>query len=88
MEDQYNSSEEIQRANRGTFVDPNAKKEAEEKRSEKDEIHEVLDKYIAEHGSTIHLKKLTEESGKSVEHQLDVSASLVEILEKIKKDLR
>lgn len=84
----YQSSEELQRANRSTFTDAAAKKDAQEKRSEKDKLHKVLDKYIAEHSDTAKVRKLAKENKRTADQQLDLSADLVEILRKIKNELR
>lgn len=84
----YNSSEELQRANRDVFASNEAHKRAQEKRSEKDKLHAVLDKYIAKHNSTKAVRELAVENKHSADYQLDLSADLVEILEKIKNELR
>ena len=85
---EYNSSEEIQRKNRDTFTDESAKKAAKEQRTEKDKLHKVLDKHIAKYSSTKEVRAMAKANEKSAEHQLDVSADVVEILEKIKNELR
>lgn len=85
---EYQSSEELQRANRDAFVDAEAKKKAKQSRTEKDKLHAVLDKYIAEHGSTDKIRKLAKENNRTADQQLDLSADLVEILKKIKNELR
>lgn len=88
MDNEYVSSEELQRANRDAFVDKKAQKEVDAKRSEKDKLHRVLDKYIAKHSKTSDVRKIAKENTRTADYQLDLSADLVEILEKIKKDLR
>lgn len=85
---EYQSSEELQRANRDTFVDKAAKKDAEEKRSEKDKLHKVLDKHIAKHSKTTDVREMAKKNERTAEYQLDLSADLVELLEKIKNELR
>lgn len=85
---EYQSSEELQRANRGTFVDEAANKAAKEARSEKDKLHKVLDKYIAQHSKTTDVRKMATEFKRTADYQLDLSADLVVILEKIKNELR
>lgn len=85
---EYQSSEEIQRANRDTFVDKAAKDRAQETRSEKDKIHAVLDKYVKKHGSTKSVREMATENKRDANYQLDLSADLVDILEKIKNELR
>lgn len=84
----YNSSEELQRANRDTFVDEAAKNAAKKERSEKDKLHKILDKYIAKHSSTKDVRALAKDGKRTADYQLDLSADLVEILEKIKNELR
>ena len=85
---EYQSSEELQRANRDAFVDESAKKKAEEARTEKDKLHKVLDKYIEKHNSTVSVREMAVEHKRTADYQLDLSADLVEILEKIKNELR
>lgn len=85
---EYQSSEELQRANRDAFVDEAAKKKAEEARTEKDKLHLVLDKYIRKHNSTKAVREMAVEHKRTADYQLDLSADLVEILEKIKNELR
>lgn len=88
MNPEYQSSEELQRANRDAFVDESAKKAAEEKRTEKDKLHKVLDKYITKHSKTTDVRKMAKENNRAAKYQLDLSADLVELLEKIKNELR
>lgn len=85
---EYQSSEELQRANRDTFVDKAAQKKAEKERTEKDKLHKVLDKHIAKHSKTSEVRKMAKEGERSAEAQLDLSAEVVVILEKIKNELR
>lgn len=85
---EYQSSEELQRAARGTFIDEAAQRAAQEQRTEKDKIHTVLDKYIAKYSKTSTVRELAKQGNRTAEAQLDLSADLVEILEKIKNELR
>lgn len=85
---EYQSSEELQRASRGAFIDEAAKKKVEEQQTEKDKLRKVLDRYIAKHSKTTDVREMAKEGKRTVEAQLDLSADLVEILEKIKKELR
>lgn len=82
---EYNSSEEFQRSARDTFV---SKTEVKEQRTEKDKLHKVLDKYIAKHSSTVVVRELAKEHNRAADYQLDLSADVVEILQKIKNELR
>jgi len=85
---EYQSSEELQRATRGTFVDEATRNAAKQERTEKDKLHAVLDKYIAKHSKTSDVRDMAKEYERTAEYQLDLSADLVKILEKIKKELR
>jgi len=85
---EYHSSEELQRRSRDTFVDEAAQKAAKKERTEKDKLHKVLDQYIAKHSKTSDVRKMAKENERNAEYQLDLSADLVEILEKIKNELR
>lgn len=85
---EYQSSEELQRANRGAFTDEAAKIAAKKERTEKDKLHAVLDKYIAQHSKTTDVRKMATEFERTADYQLDLSADLVAILEKIKNELR
>lgn len=89
----YQSSEELQRANRDAFVDKKTQQEADQRRSEKDKLHKVLDKHIARHKTVEAVRERLKESGKTVsgkslEVQFEVSDELVKILQKIKNELR
>jgi len=86
--EEYNSSEELQRAHRQTFVDEKKKKEEQQHLNEKQKIHKVLDKYIARHSKTSSVREMAKTGERTAEAQLDLSADLVEILEKIKNELR
>lgn len=88
MSDLYQSSEELQRANRDVFADKSAETKAKQERTEKDKIHKVLDKYIAKHSKTNAVREMAKEGNRTAEAQLDLSAEVVEILEKIKNELR
>lgn len=85
---EYQSSEEFQRTSRGAFTDAAASKEKQEQETEKQKLQKVLDVYIAKHGSTKAVRAMAKDSKRSADYQLDLSADLVEILEKIKKELR
>lgn len=85
---EYQSSEELQRATRDTFVDESAKKKAEDQYTELQKLHKVLDKYVKKHSSTKSVREMAKELSRTADYQLDLSADLVEILEKIKNELR
>ena len=86
---EYNSSEELQRQ-RSVFADKTAKKEVNT--TETDKIKKILDLYIAKHSKTTTVRALSKENPNvaqyGVGYQLDLSADIVEILEKIKSELR
>ena len=76
----YNSSEEFQRAHAAGL--------AQKKAEEAQRIRKTLDKYIAKYSKTTETRKRALSNGKTADHQLDVDADVVEILEKIKNELR
>ena len=86
---EYNSSEELQRQ-RSVFADKTTKKEVDT--TETDKIKKILDLYIAKHSKTTTVRALSKENPNvaqyGVGYQLDLSADIVEILEKIKSELR
>ena len=86
---EYNSSEELQRQ-RSVFADKTTKKEVDT--TETDKIKKILDLYIAKHSKTTTVRALSKENPNvaqyGVGYQLDLSADVVEILEKIKSELR
>jgi hypothetical protein len=86
--DNYNSSEELQRASREAFVDESAKKKQQQERSEKDRVHAFLDKHISKHSKTSDVRDMAKENDRTAEYQLDLSADIVVLLEKIKNELR
>ena len=86
---EYSSSEEFQ-WQRSVFADKTPKKEANT--TETDKIKKILDLYIAKHSKTTTVRALSRENPNvakyGVGYQLDLSADIVEILEKIKSELR
>lgn len=85
------SSEEFQRHKSvDVFSAGEARKRVDP--TEKEKVRRVLDKYIAVHSSTKGVRSLAKENQNvekyGAEYQLDLSADIVEILEKIKSDLR
>lgn len=86
--DDYTSSEELQRATRDTFVDEAARKRAQTEQTERQKVHKVLDKYVAKYSSTKSVRAMAQENKRAADYQLDLSADIVEILEKIKNELR
>ncbi len=85
---EYQSSEELQRKNRDVFADEQAKKNKQKDQTEQAKVKKVLDKYIEKHSKTSEVRKMAKEGERTAEAQLDLSAELVVILEKIKNELR
>jgi hypothetical protein len=85
---EYHSSEQLQQRNRDVFASEQAKKNKDKNRTEKDKIHKVLDQYIEKHSKTSEVRKMAQEGERTAEAQLDLSAEVVVILEKIKNELR
>ncbi len=84
----YNSSEEFQRAHAAGLAEKAAKEAQQKATTEAQRIRAVLDKYIAKYSKTTETRKRAQAHGKTADHQLDVDAEVVEILEKIKNELR
>jgi dsDNA-specific endonuclease/ATPase MutS2 len=84
----YNSSEEFQMAHARGIAQQKADEAKRQATTEKEKIHEVLDNYIGQYSKTTEVRKLAAKHKKSAEHYLDVAADVVEILEKIKNQLR
>ena len=84
----YSSSEEFQRAHRVGLAKQKEDEERQKALTEKQKVRKVLDKYIEKYSKTTETRKRAEAHKKSADHQLDVDAEVVEILEKIKNELR
>lgn len=84
---EYQSSEELQRHTADVFANKAAEKKVVDT-TDRSKLKKVLDIYIAKYKSTDTVRKMAKEAGRTAEQQLDLSAELVEILEKIKSDLR
>ena len=84
----YNSSEEIARVTRQAFIQKEAEKEQKKRLTDKERLIAGLDQYIEKHSKTTNVRKIAEEKKRTADYQLDLSADIVEILEKIKSDLR
>lgn len=84
----YTSSEEFQRVH---ALGLQKQKEDEENRkmlTERQKVRATLDKYIVKYSKTTETRKRAKANNKSADHQLDVDAEVVEVLEKIKNELR
>lgn len=89
--EEYNSSETLQRNNADVFANKEAeaaRKKAEENKTQRDVNRGVIDKYIEMHSSTVKVRKLAKEQTRGAQYQLDLSADIVETLEKIKSEIR
>lgn len=84
----YNSSEEFQRAHAVGLAEQKKQEEQQKALTEKQKIRKVLNKYIEKYSKTSETRKRAQANNKSADHQLDVDAEVVEILEKIKNELR
>lgn len=84
---EYNSSEELQRHSADVFAREQVKK-TEDTITERGRLKKILDKHIAQHEKTASVRKLAKSAGRTNDYQMDLSADLVEILEKIKSELR
>lgn len=84
----YNSSEELARVNRQTFIQKEAEKEKRKQLTDKERLLSGLDQYIAKYSTTTTVRKMAEEKKRTADYQLDLSADIVEVLTKIKSDLR
>lgn len=84
----YNSSEELQRHNAEVFASKQAEKEQKKRLTDKERLFAGLDKYIDKYSKTTSVRKMAKEAKRDADYQLDLSADIVEILEKIKSDLR
>ena len=86
----YQSSEEFQRHkfnNPGVFASEKDK-EAVKEVTPNEKVKKVLDRYIQKHSQTKNIRAMAKENNRTADQQLDLSADLVEILEKIKSELR
>lgn len=89
MAGEYQSSEEFQRhkLSAGVFEIDGKAPEAPEIKSV-DKVKKVLDAYIKKHSNTKDVRDMAKANDRTAEEQLNLSADLVEILEKIKSELR
>lgn len=86
--EEYSSSEEFQRAHRVALEEQKKEEETRKVLTDKQRLRVVLDKYITKYSKTSEVRKMATANKKSADHQLDVCADVVEILEKIKNELR
>lgn len=83
---EYRSSEELQRHKAEVFASEQAKKAVDV--SERDRIFKVIDSHIAKHSSTVSVRELARANNKTADYQLDLSADIVALLNKIKSELK
>ena len=87
----YNSSEELQRAQASVFAQKEVETAAKKREARKSELNanqKLVDDYIALYSNTKHVRNMAEEHKRTADYQLDLSADIVEVLEKIKSKLR
>lgn len=85
--EEYASSEEFARVHAAGIAKKAADEAAAEAVTEKQKVIKVLNKYIVKYSKTTEVRKMAKANQKSADHQLDVAADVVEILEKIKIEL-
>lgn len=86
--EEYNSSEELQMAHRASVFAEEEKKKETDVLTAKQRYDKVLDKYIDMHSNTKTVRKTAKENDRTNDYQLDLSADIVDLLEKIKSELR
>lgn len=86
--EEYNSSEELALAHRQSVFAEEQKKKETDVLTAKQRYDKVLDKYIDIHSNTKSVRKHAAENKRTNDYQLDLSADLVEVLEKIKSEMR
>lgn len=85
---EYQSSEQLARAHNADVFAREQKKTQKVVLTEKQKIFKVLDGVIKEHNSTKTVRDIAKKNKRGAMYQLDLSADIVTILEKIKSDLR
>lgn len=85
---EYQSSEQLQRAHAADVFAQSEKQNQRVVLTEKQKVNKLLDKVIKEHTSTVGVRKLAKDNKRGAMYQLDLSADIVTILEKIKSELR
>lgn len=88
QDSEYLSSEHLQRAHSADVFAQTQAKEKKQTATQSQKLQGMLDKYIKEHGSTVAVRKLAKKHKRTNELQMEISADLVEILEKIKSEVR
>lgn len=86
--EEYNSSEELARAHQADVF--KKEQEAKEKKvaTQKERFHTTLDKYIILHSNTKNVRDEAKKNNRTNDYQLDLSADIVDILVKIKSEMR
>lgn len=85
---EYESSEQLQRAHNADVFARTQEKEKKVVATQAQKTARMLDKYIEQHASTVKVRALAIKNKRENNYQMDLSADLVEILEKIKSELR
>lgn len=85
---EYESSEQIQRKHNADVFAATQEKAKKVAATEAEKVKGMLDKYIEQHSTTIAVRAAAKKAKRTNEYQMDLSADLVEMLQKIKKSLR
>ena len=85
---EYSSSEELQRQNAMDAFMRTEKKQAKTVDTEKARVVKLLDRYLSQHKATDGVRAMAKDNNRTNDYQLDLSADIVLILEKIKSELR
>lgn len=83
----YNSSEEFRRHKADVFAIENAKSQ-NDRDPEIERLRKLLESHIVRHKDVTRVRAEATRKGRENGYQLDLSADIVEILEKIKSELR
>lgn len=86
--EEYISSEDLARQLKVEDAFVQAKKKTAAVNTEKEKLKGIIDKYIALHSFTKTVRAEAKKNNRTAEQQLDLSADIVTILEKIKTELR
>ncbi len=84
---EYQSSEELHRHHNNDVFARTQKDDSNKNISDREKLKKILDRHIKQHSSTKNVRALAEKNKRTADYQLDLSADLVEMLEKIKKEL-
>lgn len=86
MSTEYVSSEEFQRHKADVFAREQSEKTVDV--SERERIVKIIDSHIGIYESTTSVRDMAKENNRAADYQLDLSADIVKVLSKIKKELK